>query len=147
MVIQLRCRARPPPRLAWWVFQGALGRRRAVTAALILNIVQELASLKPPLQYGQRSIQDSSCMKFKISATLKGPGGVPGAGFEKLLDHTGVPKLRVWVCRYGMKANATRGQNSAWSFADARAAFSKLRESAGSLESRIWADSGVFDKY
>ena len=47
-------------------------------------------------------------MKFKISATLKGPGGVPGAGFEKLLDHTGVPKLRVWVCRYGMKANATR---------------------------------------
>ena len=86
-------------------------------------------------------------MKFEISATLKGPGGVPGAGFEKFLDHTGVPKLRVWVCRYGMKANATRGQNSARSFADARAAFSKLRESAGSLESRIWADSGPFDKY
>ena len=66
---------------------------------------------------------------------------------EKLLDHTGVPKLRVWVCRYGMKASATRGQNSARSFADARAAFSKLRESAGSLQSRILADSGPFDKY
>ena len=66
---------------------------------------------------------------------------------KKLLDHTGVPKLRVWVCRYGMKANATRGQNSARSSADARAAFSKLRESAGSLESRIWADSGPSDEY
>ena len=66
---------------------------------------------------------------------------------EKLLDHTGVPKLRVWVVRYGMKANATRGQNSARSSADARAAFFKPRESAGIFESRIWADFCPFEKY
>ena len=36
---------------------------------------------------------------------------------EKLLDHTGVPKLRVWVCRYGMKANATRVSDMLWQHA------------------------------